>query len=378
MVDADAIVIGAGAVGLACGAALARRGRIVYVLERERSFGAGISSRNSEVIHAGLYYPTGSWKHRLCVAGRRRLYQYLQDRAVPHARCGKLLVATDEAERRELEAIYDRGLANAVEGLALLEGAQARRLEPALRCVAAIESRETGVFDSRQFMLALTGEIADAGGVLAYCAPVERIEPQAAGGFDVFVGGPAPTALATRELVNAAGLFAPAVARRIQGLAAERTPRQWLAKGAYFSCAAKPVFSRLVYPIPADGGLGVHVTLDLGGRMRFGPNIEWLDQDDPDAVDYAVEPSGADGFYAAVRRYWPDLPDGAIRPDYAGCRPKLSGPGAPAADFRIDGPERHGLDGLVNLFGIESPGLTSALAIAELVAARLENAPDPF
>lgn len=370
MFDADAVVIGAGAVGLACAAAQARAGHVVYVLERERVIGSGTSSRNSEVIHAGLYYPTGSWKHRLCVAGRRLLYPYLAARNVAHWKCGKLIVAAEETERAKIEAIFRQGQANGVEGLTLIEGREAMALEPALRCVAAIHSRETGVFDSHGFMLALVGEIEAGGGAIAFGAEVGRVWPLPGGGFDVRTGD---ASIRTRTLINAAGLFAPQAAARIEGLDPAHIPQQRLAKGSYFGCATRPAFTRLIYPAPVDGGLGVHVTLDLAGRMRFGPDVEWLADTDPAKVDYAVDPRRSDSFYEAVRRYWPDLPDGAITPDYAGCRPKLSGPGEAAADFRIDGPEQHGLPGLVNLFGIESPGLTSSLALAELVAACLEE-----
>jgi L-2-hydroxyglutarate oxidase LhgO len=365
--DVDTIVIGAGAVGLACAAAVAKAGREVIVLERAGGFGTGISSRNSEVIHAGIYYPTDSLKRALCVEGRRRLYPYLEVRGVAHRRCGKLIVATSDAETDKIQAIFAQGQANDVEGLQLLTGAQAMAMEPALSCTAAVLSPETGVFDSHGYMLALLGEIEDAGGALALNTGVDGIEPLAAGGFRVRTHGADATALNARCVVNAAGLHAPAVAARIEGLPAAALPTQTLAKGSYFGCAGRPAFSRLIYPVPADGGLGVHVTLDLAGRMRFGPDVEWLDETDPDRVDYHVDPRRADSFYAAVRTYWPALPDGAITPDYAGCRPKLSRRGEPTADFRIDGADVHGLAGLVNLFGIESPGLTSSLAIAERV-----------
>jgi L-2-hydroxyglutarate oxidase LhgO len=366
MWSVDAVVIGAGAVGLACAAALARRGGEVIVLEQNGKIGAETSSRNSEVVHAGLYYPTGSLKHVLCVEGRRKLYRYLDSRRVAHQRCGKLIVATSEAEIAEIESLWRRGVENGVEDLQLITGAAAIAMEPALSCRAAIWSPQTGILDSHGYLLALQSELEDHAGSIALATPVEAVS-QAAGGFVVHTGGADPTAIGARFVVNAAGLHATRLAQRIEGLAPEHVPTTTFAKGSYFGCSAKPAFTRLIYPAPVQGGLGVHVTLDLSGRMRFGPDVEWLDLDDPQQLDYTVDLRRADGFYAAVRRYWPGLPDGALTPDYAGCRPKLSGPGAPAADFRIDGPETHGVAGLVNLFGIESPGLTSSLAIADAV-----------
>jgi L-2-hydroxyglutarate oxidase LhgO len=373
--DIDGLVIGAGVVGLACAAGLARRGLSVLVLEAADVIGSGASSRNSEVIHAGLYYPTGSLKHRLCVAGRRLLYPYLESRAVAHRRYEKLIVATDAREQAQIETLHARGLANDVEGLILIDAKTATSMEPALFCTGAIWSRETGVFDSHGYMLALQGELGDHGGQVVFETPVLSIHPLAQDGFEVRAGGATPTSLTCRYLINSAGLFAQQTAARIEGLAPAHIPRQTLAKGSYFGCSGKTPFTHLIYPAPVDGGLGVHVTLDLLGRMRFGPDVEWLSQTDPANVDYHVDIRRADSFYAAVRRYWPDLPDGAITPDYAGCRPKISGPGEPAADFRIDGQSVHGLEGLVNLFGIESPGLTCSLAIADHVAALIGLAP---
>ncbi len=367
--DVDAVVVGAGAVGLAIAASLARNGTDVLVLDSAPAIGTGVSARNSGVIHAGLYYPTGSLKHRLCIAGRLALYAYLQQRNIAHRRTGKLIVAATGAEVATIEAIHATGQANGVENLVLLAAAEARAMEPALRCAAALWSPETGIVDVYGYMLALRGEIEDHGGAIALQAPVTRVEQQAGGGFRVHTP---EAAIACRRLVNSAGLHAQRVASRIEGLSPSHVPELALAKGSYFGCTAKPAFSRLIYPAPVEGGLGVHLTLDLGGRMRFGPDVEWLAASDPCDVDYAVDPRRADAFYGVIRRYWPGLPDGALSPDYAGCRPKLSGPGEPAADFRMDGPERHGIPGLVNLFGIESPGLTSSLAIADEVRLRLE------
>lgn len=367
--EADAVVIGAGVVGLACAAELSRRGLAPLVIEREALIGSHTSSRNSEVIHAGIYYPTGSLKHTLCVEGRRRLYAYAESRRVPVWRCGKLIVATTRDEDAGLVALLERAEANGVEDMRLMTGAEAMALEPALRCTSALESGSTGVVDSHAFMLALLGETEDGGGALALETPVVSINldgPE----IEVVTGGAAPTRLRTPRLVNAAGLFAPQMVARMSGYGGPAIqPR--LAKGSYFSCAGRAPFRRLIYPAPVDGGLGVHLTLDLGGAMRFGPDVEWLDETDPSKVDYHVDIRRADGFYAAIRRYWPGLPDGALAPGYSGCRPKLSGPGEPPADFLIEDEARHGRHGLVNLLGIESPGLTSALAIATRVADRL-------
>jgi L-2-hydroxyglutarate oxidase LhgO len=371
--DVEVVVVGAGAVGLAAAAGFARSGQDVLVLEAAGAIGTGTSSRNSEVIHAGMYYPTGSLRHRMCVAGSRLLYGYLAARGVAHLKRGKLIVATSGAEVAKIERIYATGRANGVEGLSLIPGAAAMAWEPALTCSAALWSPETGVMDSHGYMLALQGEIEDQGGSIALATPVDRIEPLATGGFRVATGGDDPATVICRHLVNSAGLYAQRVASRVEGLAGTHIPKLVLAKGSYFGCAGRPAFTRLIYPAPIDGGLGVHVTIDLAGRLRFGPDVEWLATNDPDAVDYTVDPERAQSFYAAIRRYWPGLPDDALAPDYSGCRPKLSGPGEPAADFRIDGPELHGIPGLVNLFGIESPGLTSSLAIADEVMRRIES-----
>jgi len=370
--DTDVVVIGAGAVGLAVAAECARSGHDVIVLEAADAIGTGTSSRNSEVIHAGMYYPTGSLRHRMCLEGGRRLYAYLDARGAPYRKCGKLIVATSPDEVTKIEAIHANGLRNGVEGLRLVSGSEAAALEPNLSCVAALWSTQTGILDSHAYMLALQGETEDHGGAIAFGSPVVRITPLSSGcAFRVMTGGPQGAALDCRYVVNSAGLYAHRVLGMIDGYPAAHVPRCVLAKGNYFGCTGKPAFSRLIYPAPVDGGLGVHVTLDLAGRMKFGPDVEWLTGDDPDAIDYTVDPARSAAFYAAIRRYWPGLPDGAITPDYSGCRPKLSGPGEPAADFRIDGPEVHAIPGLVNLLGIESPGLTSSLMIAEEVRRRL-------
>jgi len=364
----EVVVIGAGVVGLAIGRALALEGRDVLVLERERHFGTGTSSRNSEVIHAGLYYATGSLKARLCVDGRRQLYGYCADRGVAHRKLGKLVVATRESQVDALHAIHARALANGVEGCALIDAAAARRLEPELACIAALHSAETGIVDSHALMLALLGDLEAAGGGLACATPFEGAA-RAGTGWIVHTGGEAPFELAANWIVNAAGLQAQEVAARIESLPSAHIPPRHLARGCYFQLAGRAPFSRLIYPVPAPGGLGVHLTLDLGGQARFGPDVEWID-----TIDYSVDPRRADAFYAEVREYWPQLPDDSLAPAYAGIRPKLSGPGEPAADFVIAGPQTHGVAGLVNLFGIESPGLTSCLAIGDDVATLLRGA----
>lgn len=361
----EILVIGAGVVGLACARTLAHRGHSVIVAEREGGIGTGVSSRNSEVIHAGLYYSTGSLRARHCVEGRRMLYAYCAEHGVPHRACGKLVVATNDLERDKIEGIHQQGLANGVRGLALIEGAVARAMEPNLACRAALLSETTGIVDSHALMLALQGDLEDAGGVVALNSAIERLTPTRLG-WDVRYGGEEPGALTVDAVVNAAGLGAQAVARSVEGYPETRVPRLVYAKGNYFGCTGKPAFSRLIYPAPVDGGLGTHLTLDLAGQMRFGPDVEWVDRE-----DYRVDPARGEGFYASIRRYWPGLPDGALVPDYSGIRPKLTGRGEAAADFLIDGPAEHGLPGLVQLFGIESPGLTSAMSIAEDVAGRL-------
>ena len=361
----EILVIGAGVVGLACARALGQAGHSVIVAEREDGIGTGVSSRNSEVIHAGLYYPTGSLRARHCVEGRRLLYAYCASHGVPHRACGKLVVAVDDLERSKIEGIYQQGVTNGVSHLKLIEGGTARALEPNLACVAALLSERTGIVDSHALMLALQGDLEDAGGVVALNSRIERMASTKLG-WEVRYGGDDPGSLTVDAVVNAAGLGAQAIAVATEGYPAERIPPLVYAKGNYFGCMGKPAFTRLIYPSPVDGGLGTHLTLDLAGRMRFGPDVEWVDD-----LDYRVDPARGASFYGAIRRYWPGLPDGALVPDYAGIRPKLTGPGEKPADFVIDGPAEHGLRGLVQLFGIESPGLTAALSIAADVLDRL-------
>lgn len=366
--DFDAAVVGAGAVGLACGRALSRRGLSVLVLEKEPAIGQGVSSRNSEVIHGGLYYPSGSLKARFCVQGRRALYAFLDSRKIDYRRCGKLVVATEEAEVSRIEAIFRQATANGVEGLEHLTGAQARALEPALNAHAAILSPESGVFDSHGYMLALQGEIEDAGGSVVVATPFERAEPLPGGGFRITAGGEGGAVLTCRLLVAAAGLQAQDVAARIDGYPADHIPAGRFGKGVYFRLAGKAPFERLVYPPPIPGALGTHYRKDLGGQAVFGPDLEYVD-----AEDYSVDPARAAVFERYIRRFWPGLPENALSPDYAGIRPKLHGPGEPQPDFQLRGRDDHGFDGLVALFGIESPGLTSSLALGEAVTEILVN-----
>ena len=352
----ETVVIGAGVIGLAAARALAQRGREVIILEREGAIGTGISSRNSEVIHAGMYYPTGSLKAHLCVAGNRMLRRYASAHGVAFRMVGKLIVATEAEEEKTLATILERGHANGVTGLTAISGAEARAMEPSLNVTSALFSPDTGIIDSHALMLALQGDAEAAGTVVAFHTPVigGRILD---GTIELEIGD--GSHVQTRSLVIAGGLHACRLARAI---GVPGVPQDYLCKGNYFTLTGKTPFGRLVYPVPVSAGLGVHYTLDMGGRGRFGPDVEWIEQE-----DYRVDPARAESFYAAIRRYWPDLPDGALEPAYAGLRPKIQPPGAPAADFMIAGPRQHGVTGLVALYGIESPGLTSSLALAELV-----------
>ena len=366
MEQVDCVVVGAGVVGLAVARALALAGREVLVLEAAEAIGTMTSSRNSEVIHAGIYYPQGSLKAQLCVQGKQLLYDYCQARGVGHRRCGKLLVATSEAQVAQLEGIIAKAAANGVDDLVLLTRAQAQAMEPALQCVAAIHSPSTGIIDSHAFMLALQGDLEHAGGLVAFNSPLARAQVQ---GDGIALWSSDGTALQARSVVNAAGLLAPQLARQFAGLAPEQVPPAYFCKGNYFTLAGRAPFSRLIYPVPEAAGLGVHLTLDLGGQAKFGPDVQWVDSAD----DLVVDPARGDAFYAEVRKYWPALQDGALQAGYAGIRPKINAPQESAHDFVIQGPAQHGVAGLVNLFGIESPGLTSSLAIAERVARLLAD-----
>lgn len=357
----DCVVVGAGVVGLAVARALAQAGREVIVLDAAEAIGTETSSRNSEVIHAGIYYPAGSLMARCCVAGKRQLYQFCDAHGVAYRRCGKLIVACDAAEAERLDGIRARAEANGVEGMERLDTVTARALEPQLACIAALLSPSTGILDSHGYMVALQGDAEAAGAMFAFHSPVKGGEATD-DGILLEVGGSEPMTLRASLVVNAAGLHAPALARAIAQMPGHLVPPAYYAKGNYFSLAGRAPFDRLIYPVPVPGGLGVHLTLDLGGQARFGPDVEWVD-----SLDYAVDPRRAEVFYDAVRRYWPGLRDNTLLPGYSGIRPKIAPPGAAGQDFMVQGPAAHGITGLVNLFGIESPGLTASLALADHV-----------
>ena len=361
MEEVDCVVVGAGVVGLAVARALALAGREVIVLDAAEGIGTETSSRNSEVIHAGIYYPANSLMARFCVAGRRKLYPYCEEKGVPHENCGKLIVATSEQEDAMLAGIKQRAETNGVEDMRVLTRDEAIAMEPALRCTSALLSPRTGIIDSHAYMLALQGDAENAGAVMVFHSPVlgGRITGRQ---IEIDVGGADPMSLRCRLLVNSAGLHAPKLARSLEGMPLDRVPTAYYAKGNYFSMAGRSPFSRLIYPVPVPGGLGVHLTIDLGGQARFGPDVEWIDE-----IEYTVDPRRSDSFYDAVRRYWPGLKDGALQPGYAGILPKIVPKGAPAQDFVVQGPQTHGIPGLIHLFGIESPGLTASLAIADHV-----------
>ena len=371
----DALVIGAGVVGLAVARALAQAGLETIVVEAQAAIGQGVSSRNSEVVHAGLYYTPGSLKARLCVRGKVLLYAFCAERGVAHVRCGKLVVATHDTQHAALHELARTAAANGV-SVKALSAAEAMALEPQLACTAALWSPTTGIVDSHGLMLALQGDLERAGGIVALHSTLRSVRFEATGPAVARVESPdGETVLGARLVVNAAGLHACAVARAMQGLAPAHVPRERYAKGSYFTLTGKAPFSRLVYPAPDGAWLGVHLTLDVGGQARFGPDLEWLPEGaTPEAIDYHVDVQRAQGFEQAIRRYWPALPSGTLQPSYSGVRPKIHGPDEAAPDFRIDGPQQHGVRGLVNLFGIESPGLTSAMAIAEEVAGMLHGA----
>ena len=361
------LVVGAGVIGLAVARAAALRGHAVTVAEITGGIANGISSRNSEVIHAGLYYPTNTKRALHCVRGRRMLYEFCTSHGVGHKKCGKLVVATNEAELAKVETIAEQAQRNGVENTEMIGGNAARAMEEELFCIGALWSPETGVIDSHGYMLALWGELEDRGGMIAFETPVERMSYKAPH-WHVQFGGREPGVVEFDAVINCAGLGAQPLARRIEGYPADKVPRLVLGKGNYFGFAGRPVFSRLIYPTPIDGGLGVHVTLDLAGRMRFGPDVEWVTEE-----NYTVDPRRADSFYDRIRTYWPGLPDGSLVPDYCGIRPKLTGPGEGQADFMIAPEAAHGMPRLVNLFGIESPGLTSSLSLAEEIVGYLPS-----
>ena len=362
----DTVVIGAGVVGLAVARALALRGREVLVLEAADAIGTGTSSRNSEVIHAGIYYAAGSLKARLCVEGKALLYAYCAERGIAHRRCGKLLVATSDDQLPQLQSIIDKAAANGVNDLVRLTRAEAQAMEPHLTCVAAVHSPSTGIIDSHALMLSLQGDLENTGGMVAFNTSVTSAKVTPDGIELTMADG---TQLLAKRVVNAAGLHAQALAHRIEGLATEQVPPAFFAKGNYFTLSGRSPFTRLIYPVPQSAGLGVHLTIDMGGQAKFGPDVEWVNSPE----ELTVDPARGDAFYAEVRKYWPELPDGALQAGYAGIRPKIQSPQEAARDFLIQGPQDHGVPGLVNLFGIESPGLTSSLALGEFVAEVLEG-----
>lgn len=361
--EVDTVIIGAGVVGLACARAAALAGHEVLVLEKNEIYGEETSARNSEVIHAGIYYDAGSLKAQWCVEGRRALYAYAETHGVPHRKCGKLIVAADDSELPMLETVATKAAKNGVEGMALLSRAKAHAMEPALDVAGALLSPETGIIDSHALMLAYLGEAENNGAQLVTGAQVNGGSLRGDGRIDLEVGGDEPLLLTARHVINAAGLWAQTVAGRIDGI--DAIPPLALAKGNYFSLTTRAPFTRLVYPAPTGGGLGVHLTLDMQGRAKFGPDVEWLETDDPATLDYRIDPARGDSFYAAIRRYWPGLPDESLAADYSGVRPKVAGAEYP--DYVLSTPA----PGHVMLYGIESPGLTSSLAIGDAVVAAL-------
>ena len=372
----DCVVIGAGVIGLAVAREMALQGRETILLERESTFGTISSARNSEVIHAGIYYPKDSLKAKLCVEGNRMLYEYCRSHHVATQPYGKLIVASDESQLNDLQAILYKAQQNNVPEIKMLTGEQAKSMEPELQCSAALLSASTGIVDSHGFMLSLLGGFEDAGGMIAYQSPLISAKPigsKAQDGFELEIGGSDAMKIQTKLLINCAGMSAPAIAKKIEGLAQEQIPKAYFAKGNYFSLSGKSPFKHLIYPIPEPGGLGVHLTLDMGGQAKFGPDVEWLEIDDENQIDYTVNPKRGDGFYAAVRKYWPGLKDNALQPDYSGVRAKIVQPNSPAGDFCFNTPKDHGLEGLFNLYGFESPGLTSSLAIAKYLEGQIKS-----
>lgn len=371
MADIDSIVLGAGVVGLAIARELALSGREVLIVDAAEGIGTGTSARNSEVIHAGIYYPQGSLKARLCVEGKHLLYQYCAERGIPHKRLGKLMVAVTAEQIPLLASMAERGRLNGVDDLYQIDGVEAASMEPGLVCVAALVSPSTGIVDSHGLMLALQGDAENAGAQCVFLSPFLQGRVLENGEFQLAFGGAEPMELTANTVINTTGLSAPAVAGRLSGQPTALIPRAYYCKGSYFTLAGRSPFSRLIYPMPDHAGLGVHLTLDLGGQAKFGPDTEWVEGE-----NYDIDPHRADAFYAAVRQYWPKLPDNALQPGYTGIRPKIVGPGAAAADFIIAGPATHGVRGLVNLFGIESPGLTASLAIGREALTVLEQTPE--
>lgn len=372
----DCVVVGAGVIGLVVAREMALQGRETILLERESTFGSISSARNSEVIHAGIYYPQNSLKAKLCVEGNHLLYEYCRTHQVATNACGKLIVAANESQLDDLQAILYKANNNLVPEMKMLSGVQAKILEPELCCEAALLSATTGVIDSHSYMLSLLGGFEDAGGVVVYQSPLISAKPigkNAEGGFELVIGGADAIKIQTTLLINCAGLSATAIAQSIEGLPKKDIPKAYFAKGNYFSLSGKSPFSHLIYPIPEPGGLGVHLTLDMGGQVKFGPDVEWLDIEEEGQISYTVDPKRGDGFYAAVRQYWPGLREGSLQADYSGVRAKIVPPNTPAGDFCFDGPQNHHLQGLFNLYGFESPGLTASLAIAKHLEAQIKS-----
>ena len=372
----DCVVIGAGVIGLAVAREMALQGRETILLERESAFGTISSARNSEVIHAGNYYPKDSLQAKLCVEGNRMLYEYCRTHHVATQPYGKLIVASDDSQLDDLQAILYKAQQNNVPEIKMITGEQARSMEPELQCSAAVLSASTGIVDSHGYMLSLLGGFEDAGGMIAYQSPLISAKPigsSAQDGFELEIGGADGMKIQTKLLINCAGMSAPAIAQKITGLSQEQIPKAYFAKGNYFSLSGKSPFKHLIYPIPEPGGLGVHLTLDMGGQAKFGPDVEWLEIDEENQIDYTVNPKRGDGFYAAVRKYWPGLKDNALQPDYSGVRAKIVPPNTPAGDFCFNTPNEHGLEGLFNLYGFESPGLTSSLAIAKYLEGQIKS-----
>ncbi|MBB92835.1 MAG: FAD-dependent oxidoreductase [Magnetovibrio sp.] len=364
----DTVVIGAGVVGLACARTLAQAGRDVILLEKADDIGTGTSSRNSEVIHGGIYYAKDSLKALCCVEGKEMLYEYCASHGVEHNRIGKIIVAITEDEVVKLEELKAKGEGNGVHDLTWLDAKQMKEAEPNVTAAAGLMSPSTGIIESHGYMLSLQGELEDRGGMIAFNTPVDGGEVLADGRIRIRAGGDAPMELDCSLVVNAGGLYAQHIARAIDGIPADSIPGSFYAKGHYFTIAGKSPFNHLIYPAPVPGGLGTHSTLDLGGGTKFGPDVEWLDVTHPDQIDYKVDESRVESFYGAIRRYWPGLADGALSPGYTGVRPKLTNSNDKyAADFVIQGADVHGLTNYVGLYGIESPGLTSSLAIAKRV-----------
>jgi L-2-hydroxyglutarate oxidase LhgO len=365
--DGVTLVIGAGVIGLACAATIARRGGQVIIAESADTIGSGISSRSSEIVHGGMYYAPDTLKARHCMRGRRMLYEYADEHNIRYKKIGKLIVANTERERRQIETIYTQGMENHVEGIELIGGATAKLIEPNLKCIAAVLSPESGIIDSHQLMLSLRGELEDYGGMIAFRTKIKQLVGHSHNWTAVYDDPGGTGRFEVQRVINAAGFGAHKIASYTEGYPRARVPTLHYVKGHYFSCRGPAPFSKLIYPAPVDGGLGVHLTFDLNGRMKFGPDVTWINQE-----NYDFDQTRIDYFYARIRTYWPNLPDGALTPDYTGIRPKLTGQNEPPCDFIIDGPDEHELKGLVHLFGIESPGLTACLSIARRVAKVLE------